>query len=94
MKDLLVILKTSPYRTPLSKLALDLAMTFATFDQKVSILIVGDGCFQLHPNQNTEHSHYRNHLKTLKSLGDFYDESVLYFDLDGVESNHLQLLEC
>ena len=93
MKDLLVILKTSPYRTPLSKLALDLAMTFATFDQKISILIVGDGCFQLHPNQNTEHSHYRNHLKTLKSLSlygieNIYIESIALKNA-GLDSNSM-----
>ena len=67
-KDLLVILKNSPYRTECSKLALNLAITFATFDQKISVLIIGDGCFQLHPDQNTGQCHHRNHLKTLKSL--------------------------
>ena len=88
MKDLLVILKTSPYGTSLSKLALDLAMTFATFDQKVSILIVGDGCFQLHPNQNTEHSYYRNHLKTLKSLS-LYDIENIYIESISLKTSGL-----
>ena len=93
MKDLLVILKSSPYRTPLSKLALDLAITFATFDQKVSILITGDGCFQLHPDQNTEHSHHRNHLKTLNSLR-LYDIENIYIDSislknSGLDSNNI-----
>ncbi len=79
MKNLLVILKNSPYRTELSKLALDLAITFATFDQKVSLLIIGDGCLQLHANQNTENSGYRNHLKTLDSLS-FYDIENIYIE--------------
>ena len=88
MKDLLVILKSSPYRTPLSKLALDLAITFATFDQKVSILITGDGCFQLHPDQSTEHSHHRNHLKTLKSLG-LYDIEDVYIEAISLKNSGL-----
>ena len=77
MKHLLIILKNSPYRTDLSKITLDLAITLATFDQSVSILIIGDGCLQLHPNQNTEAFDHRNHLKTLASLG-FYDIDNIY----------------
>ena len=93
MKDLLVILKNSPYRTECSKLALNLAITFATFDQKISVLIIGDGCFQLHPDQNTGHSHHRNHLKTLKSLS-LYDIENIYIESislknSGLDSNNI-----
>ena len=86
MRELLVILKNSPYRTECSKLALNLAITFATFDQKISILIIGDGCFQLHPDQNTEHSYHRNHLKTLKSLS-FYDIENIYIESTSLKNS-------
>ena len=86
MKNLLVILKNSPYRTECSKLALNLAITFATFDQKINILIIGDGCFQLHPDQNTKHSHHRNHLKTLKSLS-LYDIENIYIESTSLENS-------
>ncbi len=88
MKDLLIILKNSPYRTELSKITLDLAITFATFEQAVSILIIGDGCLQLYPNQNTEAVDHRNHLKTLTSLG-FYDIDNIYIEENSLENTGL-----
>jgi len=93
MEDLLIILKTPPYRKELSKLALDLAITFAIFEQKVSILLIGDGCLQLHPDQNTKHSSHRNHLKTLASLS-LYEINNVYiesnsFNKTGLNSDEL-----
>ena len=79
MKDFLILLKHSPYRNGLSKLALDLAITFATFEQRVSILIIADGCLQLYPDQKPETFGLRNQMKTLASLN-LYDIKNIYIE--------------
>ncbi len=65
----LFILKQSPYQSSLAREALDLALASAAFDQKVSLLFIDDGVYQLKSKQQSQTNiKQKNIEKTLGSL--------------------------
>jgi len=68
--DLLFIFRSPPYSTPTAQEGVDALLAAAIFDQKISVIFMGDGVFQLQKNQAPNNS--RNQMKMLQSLA-MYD---------------------
>jgi tRNA 2-thiouridine synthesizing protein C len=76
-KDLLVVVRHTPYGSSLGRAALDTALAAAAFDQKVHLLFLGDGVLQLLPQQDAAAVGLRNIARLLASLPLYDIESVL-----------------
>lgn len=68
--DLLFIFRSPPYSTPTAQEGVDALLAAAIFDQKITLIFMGDGVFQLQRNQTPNYS--RNQIKMLQSLS-MYD---------------------
>lgn len=86
----LFILRHSPYGSLLAREAIDMAMAAAAFDQKVQLLFMHDGIFQLKAEQNTEALHSKNLSKTLGALA-LYDIHDIFVDQASLQRSHLTL---
>mgnify|MGYP001813268574 CR=1 FL=1 len=75
-KDLLVLVRHSPYGSSLGRAALDTALAAAAFDQTIHLLFLGDGVLQLLPEQDTTAIGLRNIARLLGSLPLYDIESV------------------
>jgi tRNA 2-thiouridine synthesizing protein C len=88
-KRFLIISRKSPYGSACAKEALDLALTAAAFEQKVSLLFMDDGVFQLLKDQNTELLGAKNLSSTLPVLP-MYDVENIYVDQYSLNSRNLK----
>ena len=73
----LFISRCSPYAGHQARAALDLAFTAAAFEQKVSVVFIGDGVLQLLDRQDTEASQLKNIGKMIPALK-HYDVKNVY----------------
>lgn len=69
-KHLVYTFRSAPYSSPVAQEGLDAVMAAAVFEQKVSVLFVDDGVFQLLPNQTPIQQ--KNYAKMLQALA-MYD---------------------
>ena len=53
-KQLLVVVRHSPYGSSLARASLDVALAAAAFEQPVKLLFMGDGVLQLLPGQDSQ----------------------------------------
>lgn len=95
MKHIAIINQQSSFNTPDGREALDLALIFAAIDQQVSVIFIGDGVYQLHPEQNPERIKSKDYLSTMKAF-DLYDvEQVLVceqsLEARGIDKNNLNI---
>lgn len=77
MKQFLIITQSAPYGSSRAKEATDLALATALFDQKVSMLFIGDGVYQLIGNQNPQTIEQKN-LGAMQQALPLYDVDALY----------------
>ena len=71
MKSVLIRMSKSPLNGLISGEQLETAMVAATFEQEVSILFIGDGVFNLLPDQATQEVKGYNIAKMLLALPTF-----------------------
>lgn len=95
MKRLLYVFECGPYSTGAGLEALDAALIGASFDQKVSLLFLHDGVFQLKTGQTTDRPksdievghdlplkpQLKQYTKIFKALEDFDINDVYVHDL-------------
>ena len=67
-KSLTLITRQAPYGSNKAKLVIDVALAAAIFEQKVNILFMDDGVFQLLQNQNAESISSKTIGRVLESL--------------------------
>ena len=67
-KHILIVNQSAPYSSSHAREALDLAFAAATFEQIVSVLFMGDGCYQLLPNQGPKSIDSKCVAQMLKAL--------------------------
>lgn len=68
MSDLLIIFRKAPIGSSWAREALDLALVGAAFGQKVSLLFMGDGVYQLLGNQQPEQVAQKGTQAMMKAL--------------------------
>lgn len=76
-KSIAIINASAPFTKANGKEALDVALIFGSFEQKVSLFFQGDGVWQLVDQQSPENLHIKNYLKTFSALT-FYDIEDIY----------------
>jgi len=76
MLNFLYIFSAAPHGGAQGQETLDAALIGAAFEQKVSLLFVHDGVFQLKSDQQLAASGLRHYTKTFKALEDFGVEHI------------------
>jgi len=74
---LAIINSKAPFSSSHGKDALDIALIFGSFEQKVSLFFQGDGVYQLINNQDGSLLSIKDYLKTFSAF-EFYDIEDIY----------------
>jgi tRNA 2-thiouridine synthesizing protein C len=74
---LAIINSKAPFSSNHGKDALDVALMFGSFEQKVSLFFQGDGVYQLMANQDGRLVSIKDYLKTFSAF-EFYDIEDIY----------------
>lgn len=74
----LYLLRQAPYNGSLAREALDMVLATAAFDQKVSLLFIDEGIFQLVKKQASELIQQKNIEKTLQAF-ELYDIDDIFY---------------
>lgn len=74
---LAIINSKAPFSSNHGKDALDVALIFGSFEQKVSLFFQGDGVYQLMTNQDGRLVSIKDYLKTFSAF-EFYDIEDIY----------------
>ncbi|WP_019027936.1 sulfurtransferase complex subunit TusC [Colwellia piezophila] len=74
---LAIINSKAPFSSTHGKDALDVALIFGAFEQKVSLFFQGDGVYQLCANQDGRLVSIKDYLKTFSAF-EFYDIEDIY----------------
>ena len=74
---LAIINSKAPFSSNYGKDALDVALIFGSFEQKVSLFFQGDGVYQLIANQDASLVSIKDYLKTFSAF-EFYDIEDIY----------------
>jgi tRNA 2-thiouridine synthesizing protein C len=74
---LAIINSKAPFSSTYGKDALDIALIFGSFEQKVSLFFQGDGVYQLIDNQDGTLLSIKDYLKTFSAF-EFYDIEDIY----------------
>lgn len=74
---LAIINSKAPFSSTAGKDALDIALIFGSFEQKISLFFQGDGVFQLIAGQDGSLVAIKDYLKTFSAF-EFYDIEDLY----------------
>jgi len=89
-KELLVVVRHSPYGSSLARASLDVALAAAAFEQPVKLLFMGDGVLQLLPEQDSRAIGQKNIGRLLSSLP-LYDIDMVYVDAEAVARHGIDL---
>lgn len=89
-KQLLVVVRHSPYGSSLARASLDVALAAAAFEQPVKLLFMGDGVLQLLPGQDSQAIGQKNIGRLLSSLP-LYDIDTVYADAEAVARHGIDL---
>ncbi len=88
-KQILIIIRQTPYSSTLPAAALDVLLTSSAFEQDVSLLFYGDGILHCLDKQNADGTGMKNISKALPSL-DLYDVEKIYYVEDSLTSRKLK----
>lgn len=80
--NLVFIFRSPPYSTPTAAEGIDALLAAAIFDQKISVIFMGDGVFQLNSGQAPVDR--RNQTKMLQSLA-MYDIDQVFVQASALE---------
>lgn len=75
--DLAIINSKAPFSSNFGKDSLDIALIFASYEQKISLFFQGDGVYQLTNGQNGALISTKDYLKTFSAFN-FYDIEHIY----------------
>jgi tRNA 2-thiouridine synthesizing protein C len=92
-KSLLIICQQAPYGSDDALAAMDVAMSFAAFEQSVSILFKNDGVWQLLPEQQSA-SHQSKRLPHIMQSFELYGLEAVYADNAALEKREMLAQEC
>lgn len=85
----LFLLRQSPYGSTLAREALDMALATAAFDQKVQLVFLNDGVYQLITNHQAELKQRKDISKTLPALA-LYEITEVYADANSITDRGLE----
>lgn len=86
--SLAIINSKAPFGSHYGKDALDIALIFGSFEQRVSLFFQGDGVYQLVANQDGSLVSVKDYLKTFSAF-EFYDIEDIYVCQQSLVSRQL-----
>ncbi len=89
MKNYLFVLRKPPHSGAQVQEMLDIILTTAAFDQKVSILLLDDGVFQLKKGQNPKCAGLKDTAAIFNAL-EIYDVNELYTEVESLQERGLK----
>lgn len=89
MKSYLFILRHAPHNGSHVQEILDIILTTAAFDQKVALLLLDDGIFQLKKNQCPEKYASKDTAAIFKAL-EIYDVHDIYAEIESLQERGLK----
>lgn len=84
-RSILFLCRHAPYGTSHAHESLDMAMAFAVFDQRVTLLFLGDGCLQLRDHTGGA-DHNVKHLASVMGALPLYDVERIYCDAAALQA--------
>jgi len=88
MKSYLFVLRKPPHGGVYVQEMLDIILTTAAFDQKVSILLLDDGVFQLKNGQHPENVGMKDTAAIFNAL-EIYDVTAIYTEVESLRERGL-----
>lgn len=88
IKKFMYLNRKAPYGTIYAWESLEVVLIGAAFDQKVSLMFMDDGVYQLTKGQDTSGIGMKNFSPTYRTLGD-YEVRNVYVDRDSLEARGL-----
>ena len=85
---LAIINSKAPFSSTHGKDALDIALIFGSFEQKVSLFFQGDGVYQLIADQDGSLLAIKDYLKTFSAF-EFYDIEDIYVSQQSLSNRQL-----
>ncbi len=76
IKNLLFVFDKAPHSSPATKEGLDAILTASAFGQNVTLLLLGDGIFQLLNNQDPSHLPAKNTASIFQALEMYGIENI------------------
>ena len=92
MKSYLFVLRKPAHSGALVQEILDIILTTAAFDQKVSILLLDDGVFQLKNGQHPENVGMKDTSAIFNAL-EIYDVNDIYTEVETLQERGLKLCD-
>ena len=89
MKKYLFVMRTQPHGSHFVLEMLDVILTIAAFDQKVSLLFVDKGVFQLKTGQNPSHLEMKDTAAIFKAL-EIYDVHDVFAEVESLQAAGLK----
>jgi tRNA 2-thiouridine synthesizing protein C len=89
MKNYLFVLRKPAHSGALVQEMLDIILTTAAFDQKVSILLLDDGVFQLKNGQHPENAGMKDTAAVFNAL-EIYDVNDIYTEVESLQERGLK----
>lgn len=89
MKSYLFVLRKPAHSGAYVQEMLDIILTTAAFDQKVSILLLDDGVFQLKNGQHPENLGMKDTTAIFKAL-EIYDVNDIYSEVESMQERGLK----
>jgi len=89
MKSYLFVLRKPAHSGAHVQEMLDIILTTAAFDQKVSILLLGDGVFQLKNGQHPENVGMKDTAAIFNAL-EIYDVNDIYTEVESLQERGLK----
>ena len=89
MKNYLFVLRKPAHSGALVQEMLDIILTTAAFDQKVCILLLDDGVFQLKNNQHPENAGMKDTAAIFKAL-EIYEVNTIYVEVESLQERGLK----
>ncbi len=88
-KNILIIIRQGPFSSILPAAALDILLTAAAFEQKLTLLFMGDGVLHLLSEQNATGIGMKNISKALPSL-ELYEVNQVFLEKDAITNRNIQ----
>jgi len=88
IKNFMFLNRRAPYGTIYAWESLEVVLIAAAFDQKVSLMFVDDGVYQLVKGGDTSDSDMKNFMPTYRTLGD-YEVRHMYVDQASLDARGL-----
>lgn len=84
-RSVLLIFRQAPYGKTLARDALDVALASAAFIPNLAVLFMGDGVFQLKPDQISSGIGAKNHAATVEALPVYGVENIYLYAPSALE---------